>query len=50
MHSLLGSETSVEPWLPVASAFLVYGTWAAGGFTSWARGEHVGLSMDSRTW
>ena len=28
MHSLLGSESSVEPWLPLVSAFLVYGTWA----------------------
>jgi len=25
MHSLLGSESSVEPWLPMMSAFLVYG-------------------------
>eukprot|EP00435_Cladocopium_sp_Y103_P004044 s5827_g1.t1 len=25
MHSLLGSESSVEPWLPLVSAFLVYG-------------------------
>jgi len=25
IHSLLGSESSVEPWLPLVSAFLVYG-------------------------